>query len=219
MPSRTWKRRKFETSLLKYFRKYESYSWLLLVARWCMVGRNSHTMWRSRNPDRPLSHLIDRTVVYPLSVSADASTYSVPFRYIQFTPSTGFFASGLIRPAINGEFMSYQSKTLIRSPSSPKPIRVSTIKASPGDYITLALNYATVLQHTPMKVLSVALGIFFTTGFIQTTMGLTCGTDCAACWLDNNSNGVDIKMICDGECPKCPSGYSRQHCAEERRCR
>jgi len=98
-----------------------------------------------------------------------------------------------------------------------RQIRVSTINAFPGDYTTLALTYVTA-DHNESTLGSP--WHFFYHWLIQTTMGLACGTTkCAACWLDNNSNGVDIKMTCNGECPKCPSGYSRQHCAEERRCR
>lgn len=69
-----------------------------------------------------------------------------------------------------------------------------------------------------MKVLSVALSLFVVAGFIQTAVGW-CPDDCAACWLNNNSNGVDIKLICRGDCPdNCPSGYHGMHCANKRRC-
>ena len=33
-------------------------------------------------------------------------------------------------------------------------------------------------------------------------VGLTCDTSCAACWLDNNSDGVDTKFLCAEDMPK-----------------
>jgi len=60
--------------------------------------------------------------------------------------------------------------------------------------------------------------------FIHTTVvdGLVCEDLCAACWKDGDPNGVDIKMRCEARnkgCAKnCPSGYSRMHCAQYKRC-
>ena len=72
-----------------------------------------------------------------------------------------------------------------------------------------------------MKVHSVALSLFFAAGFLQTTVGLKCNSYCAACWLDNNDTGVDLKIACsdDKVCiAACPSGYHGLHCATYRRC-
>ena len=70
---------------------------------------------------------------------------------------------------------------------------------------------------------SVAASIFFANGVIQMAAGLKCDTSCAACWLDNNSDGVDTKFLCTGDhgvhCGDlCPTGYSGIHCAKIERC-
>jgi hypothetical protein len=83
------------------------------------------------------------------------------------------------------------------------------------------------VYNTTMKVLQVALSMFYAAGFIQTALGLDCSSGCSACWKDNDPNGVDIKILCQlnksnnkWECGgPCPAGYSNQHCAESKRCR
>ena len=57
-------------------------------------------------------------------------------------------------------------------------------------------------------------------GFIQMAAGLTCESNCAACYKDN-SPGVDIKFCCGpgNHCGRsCPPGYSDLHCAKGVRC-
>ena len=74
--------------------------------------------------------------------------------------------------------------------------------------------------------LSLPAAIVIAVTFIHTTLvlGLNCGSDCAACWKDNDPNGADIKFKCvinlpNRECGStCPAGYSRIHCAEWERC-
>lgn len=72
---------------------------------------------------------------------------------------------------------------------------------------------------------SIALSMLLASGFIQTAVGIKCDSGCAACWKDNDSNGVDIKLSCGGgnlaagQCgDKCPTGYGRIHCAKAARC-
>ena len=70
---------------------------------------------------------------------------------------------------------------------------------------------------------AVAASMFFANGVIQMAAGLKCYSGCAACWLDNNNDGVDTKFTCNGDkgmyCSDvCPSGYNGIHCAEMRRC-
>ncbi|KIM49660.1 hypothetical protein M413DRAFT_438828 [Hebeloma cylindrosporum] len=67
---------------------------------------------------------------------------------------------------------------------------------------------------------SIAVITLLTAGFIQSAVGLKCTSGCAACWKDNNNNGLDTKISCNNsDCgDKCPSGYSRMHCAETARC-
>lgn len=59
-----------------------------------------------------------------------------------------------------------------------------------------------------------------TAHYIHTAVALYCSSSCAACWKDNNKDGVDIKFWCTkGECgTACPQGYSRMHCANKARC-
>ncbi|KIJ93808.1 hypothetical protein K443DRAFT_111474, partial [Laccaria amethystina LaAM-08-1] len=61
-----------------------------------------------------------------------------------------------------------------------------------------------------------------------------CKSGCAACWLDNNGDGVDTKFTCPGhQYPRlgiqilrppcqcgdaCPTGYNGIHCAAIERC-
>ncbi|KIM49689.1 hypothetical protein M413DRAFT_407945 [Hebeloma cylindrosporum] len=67
---------------------------------------------------------------------------------------------------------------------------------------------------------SIAIFALLTAGFVQTAVGISCGSKCAACWLDNNSDGVDTKFSCNGsDCgDNCPAGYSGIHCADSARC-
>jgi hypothetical protein len=77
---------------------------------------------------------------------------------------------------------------------------------------------------TTMKLFyALAVGMFFANGVIQMAAGLKCNSGCAACWLDNNSDGVDTKFICTGDngvhCgDACPTGYNGIHCAKIERC-
>ena len=64
---------------------------------------------------------------------------------------------------------------------------------------------------------------FLATGFTQMAVGLECSSGYAACWLDNNANGVDTKISCGGIygtiCGDvCPIGYYSIHCAKIDRC-
>lgn len=50
--------------------------------------------------------------------------------------------------------------------------------------------------------------------------GLSCNSNCAACWKDN-SPGEDTKFVCDnGNCgDNCPFGFNSIHCADFDRCK
>ena len=53
-------------------------------------------------------------------------------------------------------------------------------------------------------------------------LGLYCMSGCAACWRENDENGMDTKFTCTvlGGCGnKCPSGYHDIHCAKYDRCK
>jgi hypothetical protein len=64
-----------------------------------------------------------------------------------------------------------------------------------------------------------AASIFFANNVIQMAAGLRCNSGCAACWLDNNNDGVDTKFTCVGDCGDvCPTGYNGIHCARVDRC-
>ena len=67
---------------------------------------------------------------------------------------------------------------------------------------------------------AVVVSMFLANGVILMAAGLSCHTGCAACWLDNNSDGVDTKFQCNGEdCGEvCPPGYNGLHCAKLARC-
>ena len=77
---------------------------------------------------------------------------------------------------------------------------------------------------TTMKLFyPVAVSMFFANSVIQMAMGLICDSGCAACWLDNNNNGVDTKFSCTARhmdhCGDvCPAGYNGIHCAKSARC-
>jgi hypothetical protein len=66
-----------------------------------------------------------------------------------------------------------------------------------------------------------ALSLLFAAGLIQQVVGITCDTDCAACWK-TGSPGIDTKFSCRSDnydCGKtCPSGYQGIHCAKVNRC-
>ncbi len=70
-----------------------------------------------------------------------------------------------------------------------------------------------------MKLLSVALSLLFSAAFIQTAAGITCDSNCSACWKIG-SPGVDVKIGCwANNCPgSCPDGYENIHCAKWQRC-
>ena len=79
----------------------------------------------------------------------------------------------------------------------------------------LKLNF---FYSKPMKVLSIAaLGLLFSV--IRTAAGISCGSQCAACWKIGQP-GVDIKIACDwgAECHNCPPDYDNIHCAKSARC-
>ena len=72
---------------------------------------------------------------------------------------------------------------------------------------------------------TIAVSIFLTNGATQMAAGLKCSTACAACWLDNNNDGVDTKFTCREDqgsythCgDACPTGYNGIHCAKTERC-
>ena len=58
-------------------------------------------------------------------------------------------------------------------------------------------------------------------GFIHVTVGLSCTSGCAACWLNGDTTGLDTKFRCpESDCGSdCPSGYNGMHCARTSRCR
>ncbi|KIJ92092.1 hypothetical protein K443DRAFT_114120 [Laccaria amethystina LaAM-08-1] len=69
----------------------------------------------------------------------------------------------------------------------------------------------------------VAVIMLFANGVIQMAAALECSSGCAACWLDNNNDGVDTKFACSGDkgvhCgDECPTGYNGLHCAKIDRC-
>jgi len=73
------------------------------------------------------------------------------------------------------------------------------------------------------SIFCVTICSLFTAGFIQMAMGITCYSDCAACWKDDGSPGEDIKFSCDAnsdyDCgDQCPTSYSDIHCARDYRC-
>ena len=67
--------------------------------------------------------------------------------------------------------------------------------------------------------LQVAL-IILASPHMALVLGLACDSDCAACWLDGDTHGTDIKFTCrEGHCgSKCPAGYNGIHCAKTERC-
>lgn len=75
--------------------------------------------------------------------------------------------------------------------------------------------------------LSIQVALVIAASLTHTALvsGLQCGTGCAACWKDNNSDGTDIKFQCNEKAPNnkdcgkgCPSGYNGIHCAAWERC-
>jgi hypothetical protein len=80
-----------------------------------------------------------------------------------------------------------------------------------------------VYDTTMKSYYAVAVSMFFANGIIQMAAGLDCSSSCAACWLDNNNDGVDTKFTCTGNggvgCGDvCPTGYNGIHCAKSERC-
>ena len=71
-----------------------------------------------------------------------------------------------------------------------------------------------------LVVALVVMASFIPVGAWRKAPGLWCHSDCAACWKDNDPNGVDIKFTCDDEiCGwTCPDGYHGLHCAKNGRC-
>ena len=70
--------------------------------------------------------------------------------------------------------------------------------------------------------LQVALFILAASMHIALVQGIKCSSNCAACWKDNDTDGVDTKFICngrEGDCgDTCPPGYHGIHCAGWERC-
>ena len=75
-------------------------------------------------------------------------------------------------------------------------------------------------RSTMLKFYAVAVSMFFANSVILMAAGIQCSSGCAACWLDNNPDGVDTKFSCNGgDCGDvCPSGYNGIHCARFGRC-
>jgi len=73
-----------------------------------------------------------------------------------------------------------------------------------------------------MRAFFAATRSLLAAGLIKTTVGLQCGSSCAACWKDDDPNGADIKISCssvNGYCgDKCPKWYHDLHCAKYARC-
>ncbi|KIJ92089.1 hypothetical protein K443DRAFT_114119 [Laccaria amethystina LaAM-08-1] len=68
-----------------------------------------------------------------------------------------------------------------------------------------------------------AVIMLFAISVIQMAAALECSSGCAACWLNNNSDGEDTKFTCTGDkgvhCGDvCPPGYNGIHCANIVRC-
>ena len=117
-------------------------------------------------------------------------------------------------------------KSLKHSNSLPPQNQLNSSECSL--YIFLSSHLPNLINlkvySTTMKLFySVAVSMFFANSVIQMAAGLKCSSGCAACWLDNNSNGVDTKFTCTGDqgvhCGgACPSGYNGIHCADIDRC-
>ena len=79
------------------------------------------------------------------------------------------------------------------------------------------------IYENKMRAFFAATFSLFAVSLIQTAAGLNCDSLCAACWMDNNADGADIKFTCladDGYCGEtCPVGYHGMHCANHARCR
>ncbi|KIK02277.1 hypothetical protein K443DRAFT_677788 [Laccaria amethystina LaAM-08-1] len=85
---------------------------------------------------------------------------------------------------------------------------------------TFKLSLPTKLVTIMKSFYRLAVSIFFANNVIQMAAGLQCNSGCAACWLDNNNDGVDTKFTCTGgDCGDvCPTGYNGIHCARLERC-
>ena len=77
-------------------------------------------------------------------------------------------------------------------------------------------------DHSTMRLyLHVSLSVMATFTHMVLVLGLKCSSGCAACWKDNDPNGVDTKFSCSftGDCGStCPPGYNGIHCANYSRC-
>ena len=72
-----------------------------------------------------------------------------------------------------------------------------------------------------LYIIQVALVITAALGHLALLVsGISCGSACAACWKNDDNNGVDTKFFCKlGRCgDACPDGYHGIHCARFSRC-
>jgi hypothetical protein len=85
----------------------------------------------------------------------------------------------------------------ILKPKLRKPNRALFNLHSLGNYVSIALWYLFIrlnFYSTKMKISSLAIRPLLAAGFIQTVVGLDCGSGCAACWK-TDSPGVDINLL------------------------
>jgi len=107
---------------------------------------------------------------------------------------------------------------------STKPAELTWVL--PIDFLSIHLPNLINLKvySTTMKLLyPMAVSMLFANSAIQMATGLKCSSGCAACWENNNNNGVDTKFTCTGHdgvhCGGvCPTGYNGIHCAKIERC-
>jgi len=133
----------------------------------------------------------------------------------------GTVVAGILKARLLGKDQDLQNSTptsinaineVTQSRVCAKSSKLSLFTCSSGNYLTLCIS--TMKLH-----LGIAL-VVNAAGFIYTTTGLRCGSDCAACWKDGDPDGVDTKFSCsDKECGSvCPPGYHGIHCAKNSRC-
>ena len=75
---------------------------------------------------------------------------------------------------------------------------------------------STMKLHLPVVFVTMA-----TFTHMALVSGISCDSNCAACWKDNDTKGTDIKFSCNdkNDCGSaCPSGYHGIHCASPLRC-
>ena len=121
------------------------------------------------------------------------------------------------------EVKRFQTQALPLIPVSTENIR-SRVSVKPSSLYPLELwgnnmGLTVAGDHSKMKMHH-GVTLIGTASYIHMIVALRCSSSCAACWKDNDSNGVDIKFWCTrGNCgTACPTGYSRIHCANKARC-